>query len=63
MDDQTQPKDIRTMTKAEYKAHKQQMLRQIGTDSAAARDQKVLDALAGAKDDNERRRILRAHSR
>ena len=64
MADPTEPKaDIRTMSKADYKRYKAETLRQISTDAAQARDQKVLDALATAPDDATRRKILRQFSR
>lgn len=60
----TEPKaDVRSMPKRDYERTKREMLRQIGTDAAQARDQKVLDELAAAPDDATRRKILRQHSR
>lgn len=60
----TEPKaDIRTMPKADYKRYKAETLRQIGTDAAQARDQRVIDAIANATSDAERRKILRQFAR
>lgn len=61
--DNSTPKDVRSMSRDEYRKYKREMISGIARTSAEQRDQRVLDQLANAKDDNERRRILRQHSR
>ena len=56
-------KTVQEMSRDEYKRFKRATISDIARTSAEQRDQKVLDALAGAKDDAERRRILRQFAR
>lgn len=59
--DDSQPKDVRTMPKREYRKAKAEMLRNLSVSQSQARDTAIIEQIKAAPDDNARRRILRQY--